>query len=70
MMNSKIESVLYIRSANNSRESLEVQKLEGENYAKQNSMSLSIINDAQSSGLTPMSERPGLRWFLDRSWTD
>jgi DNA invertase Pin-like site-specific DNA recombinase len=62
--NSNIESVLYIRSANNSKESLELQRLFGEKYAHQNSMSLSIIEDAQSSGMTPCKERAGLRWLI------
>lgn len=59
-MNCKIENALYIRSANNSRSSLESQRLKGEKYAKLNSMSLSIIEDAQSSGITPFNERTGL----------
>jgi DNA invertase Pin-like site-specific DNA recombinase len=63
-MNSKIESVLYIRSASNSRASLDSQRLKGENYAKQNSLSLSIIEDAQSSGVTPFNERAGLHWLI------
>ncbi|MBT2683371.1 recombinase family protein [Bacillus sp. ISL-37] len=60
-MNYKIESALYIRSANNSRSSLESQRLKGEKYAKLNSISLSIIEDAPSSGFTPFNERSGLR---------
>ncbi|ESU34513.1 hypothetical protein G3A_00745 [Bacillus sp. 17376] len=63
-MNSKIESVLYIRSANNYKKSLDLQRLAGEKYAKQNSMSLSIIEDAQSFGITPFNERAGLRWLI------
>jgi DNA invertase Pin-like site-specific DNA recombinase len=63
-MNCKIESVLYIRSANNSKESLDSQRLLGEKYAKQNSMSLSIIEDAQSSGAAPFNDRVGLRWLV------
>ncbi|WP_096156213.1 recombinase family protein [Bacillus sp. FJAT-45066] len=60
-MNTAIEGALYIRSANNSRISLASQRLAGEKYAKQNSLSLNIIEDAKSSGATPFSERAGLR---------
>lgn len=63
-MNSKIESVLYIRSANNSKESLDLQRLAGKSYAQKKSISLSIIEDTQSSGRTPITERPGLRWII------
>lgn len=63
-MNSKRKSVLYIRSANNSKESLDSQRLDGKNYAKQFSMPLEIIEDFQSSGLTLMNERPGLQKLI------
>lgn len=63
-MKDKIESVLYIRSANNSKESIVSQRAIGEMYAKQNSMSLSIIEDAHSSGVAPFHERAGLRWLI------
>jgi DNA invertase Pin-like site-specific DNA recombinase len=63
-MNSKIESVLYIRSANNSRSSIDLQRFKGEKYAKQNSMSLNFIEDDHSSGIAPFNERAGLRWLI------
>jgi DNA invertase Pin-like site-specific DNA recombinase len=63
-MSNKIDIVLYIRSANNSKSSLELQRLYGENYAKQNSLHLSIIEDSHISGLTPINERSGLRWLI------
>lgn len=63
-MNSKTEGVLYIRSANNSRSSIDLQRLKGEEYAKQNSMSLSIIEDAHSSGISQSNERAGLQWLV------
>ncbi|MEC1526087.1 recombinase family protein [Neobacillus niacini] len=63
-MSNKIENVLYIRSANNSIPSINSQRLYGENYAKQNSLHLSIIEDAHISGLTPINERSGLRWLI------
>lgn len=63
-MRTKDESVLYIRSANNSKRALELQRFYGETYAKQNSMSLSIIEDTQTPGVTPLNKRSGLRWLL------
>lgn len=61
-MNTK--SVLYIRSANNSKESLDSQRLDGENFVKKFSMPLNIIEDTHSSGLTPLNNRPGLRKLI------
>lgn len=63
-MNNKIESVIYIRSANNSKRGLNLQRLECETYAKQNSMSLSVIEDSQASGFSKMTDRPGLRLLI------
>ena len=64
-MNNKIEGVLYIRSVNNSKVSIDSQKLKGEKYAKRNSLSLSIIEDTQSSGLEPFNERAGLQRLVN-----
>jgi DNA invertase Pin-like site-specific DNA recombinase len=63
-MGNKNKNVLYIRSANNSKSSLETQRLYGENYAKQNSLDLSIIEDPHTSGLTPLIDRSGLRYLI------
>ena len=63
-MCNKIENVLYIRSANNSKTSIESQRLYGENYAKKNSLDLSIIVDPHTSGLTPLNDRSGSRRLI------
>ncbi|WRP06582.1 recombinase family protein [Rossellomorea aquimaris] len=66
-MNNEVESVLYIRSANNAKESLELQRLMGGKYANDNSMSLRIIADTHASGKsgnTPVRELAGLRNLL------
>ncbi|MEA3321471.1 MAG: hypothetical protein U9Q88_15785 [Bacillota bacterium] len=63
-MNNEVESVLYISSANNAKESLELQKLMGEKYANQNSMSLSIFADTQASGVTPVRKQAGLQKLI------
>ncbi|MFT4414522.1 recombinase family protein [Fredinandcohnia humi] len=63
-MNYKIDSALYIRSAINSKESLDIQRSIGEKFAEQYSMSLSIIEDVQTSGMIPCEERAGSRWLI------
>jgi DNA invertase Pin-like site-specific DNA recombinase len=63
-MNNEVESVLYIRSANNAKESLELQRLMGEKYANHNSMSLSIFADTHEIGITPVIKRAGLRKLI------
>ncbi len=47
------------------KKSLDSQRFAGEEYAKQNSISLSIVEDTHSSGRTPVNELPGLRWLID-----
>jgi len=56
-------NVLYVRSANNSKDPLYLQKKSGVHYAKQNSLHLSIIENL-SSGNTPLNERSGLSLLL------
>jgi DNA invertase Pin-like site-specific DNA recombinase len=56
------QTVLYIRS--NHQESLNLQKLKGENYAEQHSLSISTIVDTKTSGLKPFSDRSGMRKIL------
>lgn len=56
-------AVLYIRSASNSKESLDSQRLKGQNYAKQHSLQFSIIEDPNAGGKGPLEERAGLRWL-------
>jgi DNA invertase Pin-like site-specific DNA recombinase len=63
-MNKKIENVLYIRSATNSKDSLDSQRLAGKSYAKENSMALNIIEDPQVSGGSPINERTGGSYLL------
>lgn len=63
-MSNKIESVLYIRSATNSKQALELQRSNGTTYAQENAMSLSLIEETQSSGFTPVNDRPGMRWLI------
>lgn len=63
-MNNEVESVLYIRSAINAKESLGLQRLMGEKYANDKSMSMSIIADTHASGRTPVRELAGLRNLL------
>lgn len=64
-MSKKVEhAVLYVRSARHSKESLDSQRTKGENYAKQHSLQLSIIEDPHASGNGPLEERAGLRWLL------
>lgn len=63
-MNNEVESVLYIRSADNAKESLELQRLRGEKYANHNSMSLRVIADTHASGNTPVRELAGLRKLI------
>ncbi|UOQ44071.1 recombinase family protein [Halobacillus salinarum] len=52
-------TVLYVRSTNNSKHSLELQKSNGRNYAKHNSLKLNIIVDTNTSGVKPLNERSG-----------
>jgi DNA invertase Pin-like site-specific DNA recombinase len=52
------QTVFYIRSID--QESLNSQKLKGEKYGEQNSLSFSFIVDTKTSGLKPFSERPGM----------
>ncbi|WP_201716144.1 recombinase family protein [Rossellomorea arthrocnemi] len=63
-MNNEVESVLYIRSANTAKESLELQRLMGKKYANNNSISFSIIADTHASGNTPVRELAGLRKLI------
>ena len=54
-----IEAVLYVRS--NNLKSFNLQKLKGKNYAEENSISIKIIMDLNTSGLKSLGERPGLQ---------
>lgn len=64
-MSKNIEhAALYVRSASHSKESLDSQRLKGQNYAKQHSLPLSIIEDPHTGGIGPLEERSGLRWLL------
>lgn len=59
-LSTKIENALYIRSASNSKSSIETQRLIGEKYAKQHSLHLSVFEDSHTHGFTPLNERNGL----------
>lgn len=63
-MSNKIDSVLYIRSATNSKHALELQRSNGTTYAEENNITLSVIEETQSSGVTPINDRPCMRWLI------
>jgi len=56
------ETVVYIRS--NSVESLNLQQLRSKEYADQQSLSINIIVDTNTSGLSSLFERPGMGRLL------
>ncbi|MFI2858618.1 recombinase family protein [Paenibacillus sp. JSM ZJ436] len=56
-------AVLHVRSASHSKESLDPQRVKGQNYAKQHSLQLSIIEDPHASGIGLLENRSGLRWL-------
>lgn len=62
-MSNKIENAFYVRS--NTSESLLLQLNNGENYGKQNSLIVRVIEDSNFSGLAPLHDRPGMRQLLD-----
>jgi DNA invertase Pin-like site-specific DNA recombinase len=57
-----MDTVLYIRS--NHLESFNLQKLKGEKFAEQHSLSIDIIADTTTSGFKSFSVRPGIQKVL------
>jgi DNA invertase Pin-like site-specific DNA recombinase len=64
-MSEKFENVLYVRTVYNSKDYLEIQKQKGKWYADQHSIPGSIIEDIQTSGKTPLSNRQGASYLLN-----
>jgi DNA invertase Pin-like site-specific DNA recombinase len=62
-MSSKIENVIYIRTANHSTHSSNLQRTNGLNYAKQQSLSFRIIEE-HFSGDKKITERPGMKFLF------
>lgn len=62
-MSNKIENVIYIRTANHSIKSSNLQRTNGLNYAKQQSLSFRVIEE-HFTGNKKLNERPGMQILL------
>jgi DNA invertase Pin-like site-specific DNA recombinase len=62
-MSSKIENVIYIRTANHSIHSSNLQRTNGVNYAKQQSLSFRVIEE-HLPGNKKLNERTGMQFLL------